>query len=67
MTLSGPVIATIADGTATGAITNDDTIATPGHYSGKTSQNETFDFDVPAAGDNVTGLRTGQINQSCRV
>ncbi len=65
VTLSSPVNATIADGSANGTITNDDTVAVPGHYSGKTSQNETFDFDVTSTGTAVTGLRTGQINQSC--
>jgi Calx-beta domain len=67
VTLASPVNATIADGQATGTITNDDKLATPGHYSGKTSQTETFDFDVPDSGAEVTGLRTGQINQSCQV
>jgi len=63
--LSNPVNATIADGSANGTIKNDDTLAVPGHYSGRTSQNETFDFDVTSNGTAVTGLRTGQINQSC--
>jgi hypothetical protein len=65
LTLSKPVNATITDGSATGTITNDDMLATPGRYSGKTSQNETFDFDVPASGAQVTGLRIGQVNLSC--
>jgi hypothetical protein len=39
--------------------------ATPGHYSGRTSQNEIFEFDVNAAGTRLAGLKTGQINQSC--
>jgi hypothetical protein len=34
-----------------------------GHYSGRTSQNETFDFDV--SGFSLLNLRTGQVNQSC--
>jgi hypothetical protein len=63
--LSSPVAGKIADGSATGTIRNDDTPAIPGHYSGKTSQNETFDFDVTSAGTAITSLRTGQINQSC--
>lgn len=67
VTLSNPVNAKLADGQATGTIVNDDTLATPGHYSGTTSQRETWDFDVPASGAEVTGLRTGQINQSCQV
>ena len=36
-----------------------------GHYEGKTSQNELFAFDVTADGTRITGLQTGQINQSC--
>jgi hypothetical protein len=39
--------------------------ASPGHYDGRTSQNEIFAFDVSADGTMITGLRTGQINQSC--
>jgi hypothetical protein len=65
LTLSNPVNATIASGSATGTITNDDTIARVGHYLGTTSQNERFEFDVTPDGAGVTGLRTGQINQSC--
>jgi hypothetical protein len=38
---------------------------TPGHYEGTTSQNELFAFDVSPRGTRITGLRTGQINQSC--
>jgi hypothetical protein len=63
--LSSPVNATVADASATGTITNDDPIAAPGHYSGRTSQNETVDFDVLSGGNALTSLRTGQINQSC--
>ncbi len=39
--------------------------AAPGHYDGRTSQNEIFAFDVSANGTSITGLHTGQINQSC--
>jgi hypothetical protein len=39
--------------------------AAPGHYDGRTSQNEIFAFDVSADGTRITGLHTGQINQSC--
>jgi hypothetical protein len=39
--------------------------ATPGHYEGRTSQNEIFAFDVSADSARITGLHTGQINQSC--
>jgi Calx-beta domain/RTX calcium-binding nonapeptide repeat (4 copies) len=65
VTLSSPVNATIADGSATGSVKNDDTIAQPGHYKGTTSQNELFEFDVTSDGANISGLRTGQINESC--
>jgi hypothetical protein len=37
----------------------------PGHYAGKTSQNEAFAFDVSADGSTVMNLTTGQINESC--
>jgi hypothetical protein len=39
--------------------------ATPGHYQGRSSFNETFDFDVTADGKSVANLQTGQINESC--
>jgi Calx-beta domain/RTX calcium-binding nonapeptide repeat (4 copies) len=65
ITLSNPVNATIANGSATGTIKNDDPIAQPGHYQGMTSQNELFAFDVTADGANISGLRTGQVNESC--
>jgi hypothetical protein len=39
--------------------------ATPGHYAGRSTFNETFDFDVSADGKTVVNLRTGQINESC--
>lgn len=39
--------------------------ATPGHYEGRSSQNELFAFDVTADGRQVANLRTGQINGSC--
>jgi hypothetical protein len=38
---------------------------TAGHYDGRTSQNEIFAFDVAADSRRITGLHTGQINQSC--
>jgi hypothetical protein len=65
VSLSGPVNAKIVDGSATGTITNDDTPAMPGHYAGKSSQNEVFDFDVTPSGTEVTSIKTGQVNQSC--
>jgi hypothetical protein len=36
-----------------------------GHYSGKTSQNEDFEFDVSTDGKVLMNLVTGQINESC--
>jgi hypothetical protein len=39
--------------------------ATPGHYTGKTSQNEQFDFDVTADGRGFASLKTGQVNEGC--
>ncbi len=40
-------------------------VAVPGHYVGRTSQNEVFDFDVTADGKAVVNLATGQVNESC--
>jgi hypothetical protein len=56
---------TISRATATGTIWNTDHPAQPGHYEGKTSQNERFAFDVTSDAMGVTDLVTGQINQSC--
>jgi hypothetical protein len=39
--------------------------ATPGHYQGRSSFNEAFNFDVSADGNKVVNLRTGQVNESC--
>jgi hypothetical protein len=39
--------------------------AVPGHYEGRSSQNEIFNFDVTADGRGLTNLQTGQVNQSC--
>lgn len=39
--------------------------ATPGHYEGKTADNELFAFDVSSDSATLTNLRTGQMNQSC--
>ena len=36
-----------------------------GHYAGKTSQLEEFEFDVSADGTTLQDLVTGQINESC--
>lgn len=51
VTLSSPVNATIADGSATGTITNDD--IKNGRYSGSTSQGRPLTFDVSPT---ITGL-----------
>jgi hypothetical protein len=39
--------------------------ATPGHYEGRTSQNEIIRFDIGPDGLTVANLQTGQVNQSC--
>ena len=39
--------------------------ATPGHYQGRSSFNEIFNFDVSADGKSLVNLQTGQINESC--
>jgi hypothetical protein len=39
--------------------------AVDGHYKGKTSQNETFEFDIGGHGSLFNGLETGQINVGC--
>jgi hypothetical protein len=39
--------------------------AIPGHYEGKTAQNEVFRFDVAPSGLALTNLQTGQINETC--
>jgi hypothetical protein len=39
--------------------------ATPGHYAGKTADNELFAFDIRADGLSLVNLQTGQINESC--
>jgi hypothetical protein len=46
VTLASPVNATVADGSATGTITNDDIAPRSGHYAGTTSQGKPFGFDV---------------------
>ena len=63
--LSNPVNATIAGGSATGTIQNDDPLVRPGHYTGLNSMMTLFAFDVTPDGTGVTHLVTGQINQSC--
>jgi len=39
--------------------------ARPGHYQGRTSQNEAWNFDVTPDGTGLVNLTTGQINESC--
>jgi hypothetical protein len=39
--------------------------ATPGHYVGKTADNELWAFDIGTDGLSMTNLQTGQINESC--
>jgi hypothetical protein len=39
--------------------------ATPGHYQGRSTFNEIFNFDVSADGKSVVNLQTGQVNESC--
>ena len=63
--VSNPVNATIAVGSATGTIQNDDLLVRPGHYNGLNSMMTLFAFDVTPDGTGVTHLVTGQINQSC--
>jgi hypothetical protein len=40
-------------------------LAQPGHYEGRSSQNEKFAFDVTPDGRNVVNLQTGPINGGC--
>jgi hypothetical protein len=39
--------------------------AVPGHYEGRSTLNEIFNFDVSADGRSLTNLQTGQVNESC--
>jgi hypothetical protein len=56
VTLSNPVNATIATGSATGTIANDDPpTPMPGHYAGQTSQGYGISFDVSPDGSSLTG------------
>jgi hypothetical protein len=56
LTLSAPINATLADGTATGTIVNDDVPARSGHYTGSTSQWKFIAFDVSEGARTITGL-----------
>jgi Calx-beta domain/RTX calcium-binding nonapeptide repeat (4 copies) len=57
--LSGPVQATIGDGSATGTITNDDPAYRTGHYSGQTGQGKPISFDVTADAKGVVNVTFG--------
>jgi hypothetical protein len=67
VTLSSPANATIADGTATGTITNDDTAApvTAGSYKGQT-QNGNYVFFTVTSGRAVTDLRINALPCMCQ-
>jgi len=39
--------------------------AKPGHFNGKTADNELWAFDITPDGLSLTNLRTGQMNESC--
>lgn len=56
VTLSNPVNATLADGTATGTITNEDVAPKSGHYAGTTSQGKPISFDVSADLTSISNL-----------
>lgn len=57
VTLSNPVNATIADGSASGTIKNDDVAkAKPGHFHGPITSGGVVDFDVSPDGATVSNL-----------
>ncbi len=56
VTLSSPVNASIADGTATGTIKNDDVAARDGPYSGSTAQWKYIAFEVGSGATALWGL-----------
>src|SRR5207302_1420596 len=66
VTLSNAVNATIARGTATAMIANDDTAvpATPGSYQGAT-QNGNFVFFTLTANRTITGFRVNDLPETC--
>src|SRR5262245_25816102 len=39
--------------------------AKPGHFTGKTADNELWAFDITSNGLSLTSLQTGQLNESC--
>jgi Calx-beta domain-containing protein/hemolysin type calcium-binding protein len=57
--LSGPVQATIGDGSGTGTITNDDPAFRSGHYSGQTQQGKPISFDVTEGAKGVVNMSFG--------
>ena len=59
VSLSGPVNATVADGSATGTITNDDPAYRTGRYSGTTAQGKPISFDVTADAKGITNVSFG--------
>ena len=66
VSLSGPVNATIADGSATGTIANDDhPLAKAGHFHGPISSGGFVDFDVSSDGASLTNLVI-VFNASCQ-
>jgi Calx-beta domain len=66
VTLSSPVNATIAKGTATATITNDDTAVavTPGSYQGST-QNGNYVFFTVTGDRTITNLRLNDLSETC--
>jgi Calx-beta domain/RTX calcium-binding nonapeptide repeat (4 copies) len=57
--LSGPLQATIGDGSATGKITNDDPAFRTGRYSGQTGQGKPISFDVTSDAKGVMNVTFG--------
>jgi hypothetical protein len=57
--LSGPVQATIGDGSATGTITNDDPAFRSGRYNGQTAQGKPISFDVTSDAKGVMNVAFG--------
>jgi Calx-beta domain len=64
--LTNPVNATVAKGTATATITNDDTATavTPGSYKGQT-QNGNFVFFTVTADRAITAFRANDLSETC--
>jgi len=59
VSLSGPVQATIGDGSATGTITNDDPAFRTGRYNGQTAQGKPISFDVTSDAKGVINAAFG--------